>query len=54
MKVKIMLIKGGSMYGDIPADWESHQFVDFTQPGGKVIKLNKAIIAIVSEEKEEE
>lgn len=54
MKVKIVLVGGRTMYGDIPIDWESYDFVDFTQPGGKLVKLSKAIIAMVSEDEEEE
>ena len=42
------------MYCDIPIDWESYDFVDFTQPGGKLVKLSTAIIAMVSEDDEEE
>ncbi len=42
------------MNGTIPIDWEAQEFLDFTQPSGKVIKLNKAAIATVSEEEGEE
>ena len=51
-KVRIMLIGGGSMNGEIELrELDNHErFITFIQPSGKEVRLNKSAIAYLSED----